>query len=339
MGLRERFTELLIDRVGPASTAEWKSAYAQDAQATFFHGPSWSELWAEYTRGELRPRPLRVRFSDGCIAVVGITAAPTRVPGIRRACISPQGCPGGWVAAAPLNSGHHAALTRLVASHRELVWRTGPSDATALEIPVAGTTTEDTHLVDLRDGVDAARSRWKAPARRQMKSAQREGLTVRRGGSARDGGAYESLYRHSVARWERPLKVHRPELFALLPRVAGEECQLWLAERDGVSYAGAVIFVHGVNASYWHGASARHSVRGAMNLLQWEVLDALAAEGVERYDLLGSGPLRGVVAFKESIGGIRTPVRLLVRTHPAVALARAADRRLPRRPDALARSE
>ena len=75
-----------------------------------------------------------------------------------------------------------------------------------------------------------------------------------------------------------------------------------------------------------------HGVPGSFNALLWEALGILESRGIDTFDLLGSGPLAGVVAFKESIGGVPHRVRAVVGSHPLVAAARTARRLLPRPP-------
>jgi hypothetical protein len=142
--------------------------------------------------------------------------------------------------------------------------------------------------------------------------------------------AYRQLYRSSVERWEHPLFVHRDSLFSLLSARAGRSIRLWLVELDGEPCAGAVVFTHGRYATYWHGATLPSRCPGAANLLHWELLQLLEDDGVRTYDLNGSGPLPGVVRFKETLGARRARVVAYERRHPLERAASKA-RRLVRR--------
>jgi hypothetical protein len=309
---------------------EWAAAYDADPRATFFHGPRWARLVCEYEGGGYRPGPVVVELEGGSAAVLGITMSPTGVPGVRRRLLSPYGCPGGWVAAEPLAPAELSALASLVC-RGEVIWRIGPADESIPDSAVEGARAELTHVVDLRRGAAAARASWDASARRRVGRAARDGLTVRAASTQEDWDAYRRLYRRTVARWDSPLSVYDDSLFQIVPRVAGDEALLMLGERGGEVCAGALMFLHGRTAVGWHGSSDVQGVPGSFNAVQWEALALLESRGIETYDLLGSGPLAGVVAFKQSIGGVPTRVRAVVRSHSLVAAARAARRVLPAR--------
>ena len=68
-----------VTSVRAATLAEWKHAFETCEHATFLHGPRWSELWQAYTAGRYRPSPRRIEFSDGLVAVLGLTAERTRL--------------------------------------------------------------------------------------------------------------------------------------------------------------------------------------------------------------------------------------------------------------------
>jgi hypothetical protein len=315
--------------VRPASLDEWAAAYDASPHVTFFHGPRWSRLISEY-RGDYRPEPLGVELESGSTAVLGITTAPTGIPGIRRRLVSPEGCTGGWCAPGRPSASDTIALAKLL-TRGEVIWRVGPADAAIPDAALPGARDEVTHLIDLREGASAARRAWKAAARREVGRAERAGVTVRVGDGPDDWSAYRALYGQTVARWETPLTIYADRLFEIIPLVAADEALLLLAERDGEACAGAVVFVHGHYAAYWHAASDVRAAPGAMNALQWTALKRLERRGISWYDLLGSGPLPGVVTFKESLGGVPHRVRAVTRSTHTVATVRAAKRLLTRR--------
>ena len=315
--------------VRPASLHEWAAAYDASPHVTFFHGFRWSRLISEY-RGDYRPEPLGVELESGSTAVLGITTAPTGIPGIRRRLVSPEGCSGGWCAPGSLSASDTITLAKLL-TQGEVIWRVGPADAAIPDAALLGARDEMTHLIDLREGARAAREAWKPAARREVGRAERAGVTVRVGDGPDDWNAYSVLYQKTVERWETPLTIYADRLFEIIPRVAADEALLLLAERAGEACAGGVVFVHGHHAAYWHAASDVRAAPGAMNALQWTALALLEQRRVSWYDLLGSGPLAGVVAFKESVGGVPQRVRALTRSTHTVATVRAAKRLLTRR--------
>ena len=214
----------------------------------------------------------------------------------------------------------------------EVIWRVGPADAAIPDAALPGARDEVTHLIDLREGARAARQAWKASARREVGRAERAGVTVRVGDGPDDWNAYRVLYEKTVERWETPLTIYANRLFEIIPRVAADEALLLLAERAGEACAGA----SRVRArpprrllacSIGRTGCARRDERVAVDRARGSSSSAASAW----YDLLGSGPLAGVVTFKESVGGVPHRVRALTRSTHTVATVRAAKRLLTRR--------
>jgi Acetyltransferase (GNAT) domain len=312
-----------------ATLDEWAAAYALSPRATFFHGPRWSQIAREY-HGDHSPEPIYVELASGSTAVLGITTAPTGIPGVRRRLVSPEGCCGGWCSPERLSTSDTAALAAILAEG-DVIWRIGPADDHIPDAAVPGAREETTHLIDLRAGADAARKSWKPSARRAVTRALREDVSVREAACSDDWERYRRLYQKTVTRWKAPLNVYADRLFEIIPRVAGDQVLLLLAERGDQACAGAIVFVHGPVASYWHAAFDVETVPGAANALQWEAIGLLEVRAVETYDLLGSGQLPGVVAFKESIGGVPHRVRALTRSTRTVETVRSAKHLLERR--------
>ena len=313
-----------------ATSSEWRIAAAADEDATFFHGPAWAELCEAYTEGAVRPDPRLVEFTDGRSAILGITKVPTRIPGLMRDTLSPEGNCGGWVSADVLGRDHALSLAEVVLGASPCVWRVGPADEELLAAAPNGGREEFTHVIDLRDGAAAARERWRPEARRTAARAARRGARVVEGTNRGHWAAYAQLYRSSVRRWERPLVVHRDSLFPLLSARAEKGIRLWLVELDGEPCAGAVVFTHGRYATYWHAATAPERCPGAANLLHWELLHVLADEGIRTYDLNGSGRLEAVVGCKETLGASRARVLAYERRHPLERAASAVRNQLGR---------
>ncbi len=316
----------LVSAVRPATLSEWRVVAEADEDATFFHGPGWAELWEAYTEGAVRPDPRLVEFADGRSAILGITKVPTRVPGLMRDMLSPEGNCGGWVSADVLGEGHIRSLAEVVLGASTCVWRVGPADEELLAVAPDGGLEEFTHVIDLREGAAAARDRWRPEARRTAARASRRGARVVEGTSRSHWAAYGQLYRSSVQRWKRPLFIYRDSLFSLLSDRTDRGIRLWLVELEGQVCAGAVVFTHRRYATYWHAATAPERCPGAANLLHWELLQLLEDEGVRTYDLNGSGPLPGVVRFKESLGARRARVLAYERRHPLERVASSVGR-------------
>lgn len=308
------------------TTDEWARTFVACGSATFFHGPLWAEVWREYTRGRFRPAPLRASFSDGTSAIVGLTKERTRL-GTERWHLSPAGTYGGWVSETPLSDRHQELLAERLRRAPSLVWSSCPSDP-PLRAP--GVMADTTHVIDLRDGADAARARWRSQARREVRAARKAGIAARPAETPADWLAYDALYRETLERWAAPSSVYERSLFELLRVIASPHARLWLAELDGELVAGALMFSAHVNVVGWHSASSKRGL-GAARLIQWEVLGALAADGIESYDLLPSGGHAGVVAFKVSLGASPAEAPLLVKRRWRESIAARAQAALRRR--------
>lgn len=290
----------------PATLAEWERAYAASPRATFFHGPRWSRLWEAYTGGASRPAPLHATLPGGATAVLGATRVAGRAPGLARRHVSPEGCAGGWVSADALPPPVGAALARAALRVDGLLWRLGAADADVQAVAPPCDREELTHVLDLREGPDALVARWRSTARGAASRAERAGVRVRLAGSEADWDRYRALT-DAVVGAHDDRQGYGATLFPLVREHAGDEARLWLAELDGRAIAAALMFVHGRTAVGWH-ACFLPDVPGAPNLIQREALGALHAEGVELYDLLGSGAREGVIRWKESLGAVRHPV-------------------------------
>ena len=320
-------TAIAVIDVGPTTIADWAEMHACSPGTTFFHGPAWAQLWQAYSGGVFEPAPQRVEFEDGRTAILGVTLGPTRVPGIRRHHFSPQGNCGGWVSRDELEAAHARALVQRIIGQGSVIWRRHPSDALAIEVSVPATTVETTHLIDLRDGADPAHARWRKSAARAAAAAERRGACVRQSASVDDWLAYADLYERASKRWTRPMALYDRSLFGLLGKLEDEAVELWIAELDGRLVAGTVNFRHGSHVVTWHGISDLSTCPGVANLLDWRMIDILAARGIATYDLNGSGPNPGVVQYKERIGGVAAPVLTVDRTHPLERIGRGVKRR------------
>ncbi|MGZ6563399.1 MAG: GNAT family N-acetyltransferase [Solirubrobacteraceae bacterium] len=325
-------TAIAVTDVGPATIADWADAHARSSGTTFFHGPVWAQLWQAYSGGFFEPAPQRVEFEDGRSAILGVIRAPTRLPGVRRHYLSCEGNCGGWVTGDELEAAHARALAQQIVGLGSVVWRRHPLDVLATEVSVAATTIETTHLIDLRNGADAARARWRKTARHAAAGAERNGAVVRQATSLDDWSAYFDLYERMSKRWARPMALYNRALFSLLGALDDDDVELWLTELDGRLVGGGIFFRHGGHVVNWHGISDTTTCPGASNLLDWKMIDVLAARGIATYDLNGSGPNPGVVWHKESMGGVATPIPTVFRTHPLERIGRSVKRRLIRQP-------
>jgi hypothetical protein len=317
----------LVVSVTDATMREWREAHASSRTATFYHGPRWAEIWEAYTNGSMKPAPRKVEFSDSRTAILGVTRQPTGVPFLARDLLSLAGTYGGWVSSDELGEKHAQALAEEILTARSLTWKRGPHDALALSAQLPRVHTEVTHFIDLREGADAARSRWGRKARQAVSRATRAGAKVREASRPADWLAHDAVYRETVKRFGGRAKVvYDKSFFRLLSETDSPSVRLWLVEVEGAVCAGVVGVTHATHAAARHGASMPEVSPGLVNLLYWEVIALLADEGFQVFDLGQSGSKTSLVRFKESIGAESAPVLVVARRHPLERLERLAHR-------------
>lgn len=311
--------------------AEWRAAHAASPWATFFHGPDWAEAWEAASGGVYRPAPVSVELSGGRSAVIGVTEERRR-GGRRLRHLSPGGTYGGWVSEFPLSAEDERLLANEVMSRGSVIWRQAPFASRVHLAPLASRPGfDDTHLIPLSDGAQAARGLWREKARGRVNKAAKAGVSVREATSPLDWAAYYELYRASIARWETPSSSYGWEMFDHLSRLGTGAVRLWLAELDGELMAGALTLMHHEYASGWHQASRRDGLAGVPNLLHWEIIGRLADEGFTVYDLNPSGGHAGSADWKERMGALPLAAPLVVRPSATDRGIDAARRRLKRR--------
>jgi hypothetical protein len=261
----------------------------------------------------MRPAPEWVDLPDGRAAVIGVTEE--RRPGGRvLRHLSPAGTYGGWVSASPLSPADERLLARAILRRGSVLWRQAPFASRIHLTPQTGRPEEGfTQVIPLVDGAAAARRRWREKARGRVNKAVKAGVRIREATSEQDWAAYYELYRRTLTRWANPSSVYGPRMFELLHGVGPGGARLWLAEAEERLLAGALVLHTGRYATGWHQAATREGPAGAANLLHWEIIGCLAAEGFSAYDLNPSGGHEGSADFKARMGAVRQPAPFVVR--------------------------
>ena len=312
--------------VRPATAAEWDAAWAACGHATYFQSRAWFEDWATYTRGAMAPRPVTVRFDDGCRVVLPIARQRHhRVLGSRY-FLSPAGTYGGWLGGETLGAGHAVALADWLQSARlPLWWRINPFDPAAADLAGSATESDVTHVLHLDAGPDSVCDRATHGHACAIRKAQRKGLRVRLADCAQDWDQYYKAYEASLARWgDRTSSRYGAELFELLRRRGSPGIELWLATLDDETIIAGGLCLYGPrHASYWHAAALSEffPLRPANLLVHEMVLDA-CGRGLRWFDLNPSSGHEGVRTFKERVGAVAVPSPVVVRDRATLPLRR-----------------
>ena len=158
-------------------------------------------------------------------------------------------------------------------------------------------------VLDLPPTVEALQDRWRADKHlwRNLRKADRGGLTVRQGGSQADIDAFYALYLRTMRRL-RSLPRRRRQL--LLTREAlGDAFRLFLVESSGEAIAGAVLYAFGEALELAYSASDDRRLDLRPNhLLYRESIGWALQHGFARYDFGGAQEGTGLADFKRQWG-------------------------------------
>jgi peptidoglycan pentaglycine glycine transferase (the first glycine) len=176
----------------------------------------------------------------------------------------------------------------------------------------------NTLLLDLTRSEDELLAAMKQKTRYNIRLAGRRGVTIRQITSVDSleglSDALALFYQIYAETAQRDGFIIRPASYyrdAWGIFVQEGKAHLLLAEFEGETVAGLIVFTFGSAAWYMYGASAsRHRRHMPSYLLQWEAIRQAKAAGCTLYDLWGapdtldeSDPMWGVVRFKVGMGG------------------------------------
>ena len=177
----------------------------------------------------------------------------------------------------------------------------------------------NTALLDLAGNENVLLERMKQKGRYNVRLAERRGVRIVEGGPD-DLPAFYALYAETGQRdgfLVRPFSYYETTWRAFMQPAEADSpaARLLLAQVDGQSVAGLILFWFGPTAWYMYGASSEHQRQLMPNhLLQWEAMRLARSKGCTRYDLWGApdvlaetDPMWGVWRFKESLGARFAP--------------------------------
>ena len=163
-----------------------------------------------------------------------------------------------------------------------------------------------TVLVDLTQDEDQLLAGMKKRGRRDVRKALRdESLSVAEE-TGLDRAAFGELYAVLVETGERDRFGIAPEelYWAMLDALGPDHARLFVTRREGRPLAWGLVVINDGRAAYYYGASSAEGRRAlAADLLVWEMVRCLAAEGAHTFDFMGvdserAPALAGVRDFK-----------------------------------------
>jgi len=165
------------------------------------------------------------------------------------------------------------------------------------------------HAIDLQPSIGAILKNFhKNSVQRKIRRAEREGLAYEEGNSERLLGHFYKLL--LVTRRRQHLAPQPMKWFRSLMATFGANLKIRVAFKNGVPIASILTLGHKNTVTYKYGCSdARLHPLGGMALLLWNTIQQAKAAGCEKLDLGRSDSSNeGLTAFKEHLGGIRSPL-------------------------------
>jgi hypothetical protein len=160
------------------------------------------------------------------------------------------------------------------------------------------------HAVDLRPGLDDIVRKFHNSVQRNIRRAEREGLTYEEGNSEQLLGQFYDLVVETRRRQHLPPQPMR--WFRNLIANLGAKLKIRMAFKNGVPLAGILTLNHKRTVTYKYGASdAKMHRLGGVTLLFWNTIQQAKAAGYETMDLgrTDTGN-EGLATFKEHWGGV-----------------------------------
>jgi len=164
-----------------------------------------------------------------------------------------------------------------------------------------------TILMDLRPALEELREGMRPHWKRELKLAERNGLSVVEGSDDDLFAALVDIHREMVSRKKfvvsndinqfRRVQAQLPERFKM---------KIMLCRSGAGLCAGLACSAIGKTAVYLFGATSNVGMKSnGSYLLQWKLIEQLKAEGCTTYDLNGINPVRnpGTYKFKDDLGG------------------------------------
>lgn len=161
------------------------------------------------------------------------------------------------------------------------------------------------YVIDLTLSEDALWKGINSSHRRQIKRAQKNGVSIRHG--QEHVAVVHGLVRDTFQRSKLPFMSAAE--FRRMALALGDNVRILIAEHENRVQACALIPYSNRAAYYAYGGTADAPATGAMHLLHWEAMRWFGANGVRRYDFAGSridpeagSKQAGLKTFKERFG-------------------------------------
>ena len=308
-----------IEVVTPAPRETWWQLFHDDRHALTTQSPAWTDAICHH--GGYRDTSRLYRFAGGRQAVL---------PLVRRKMPSVLAAAGSM----PVHWGYGGLISPdpVGADDVRLVWqdlaaqgwqhvhvRPNPLLAQVWEngrISPVQSRPKCAHVLHLDGGFDTVwRERFSGTTRRNVRKAEKSGLTIECDATGRLVPVFYELFQRSVKRWAR--QQHEPAWLALwrsqrrdppakfqeMLTALGEMGKLWVAWHEGEAVA-AILVLQGHNAHYTRGVMNREIANQtrANDLLHSLAIEAACQDGCRAYHMGETGESASLAQFKEKFG-------------------------------------
>jgi CelD/BcsL family acetyltransferase involved in cellulose biosynthesis len=286
----------------------WDALADADPCATFFHSRAWYTAHAEALG--YRPRPALLTFASGREALLPLATKPGFRGLVQVAHAGLEGGYGGLIGPDPLTPDEVAQAYALVRRHHpDLAVAGNPFAADPRGPrsagPAAAASLDETQVVPLLDP-EAQLARLDGPRRRKVRRGLEAGFRVEvvHPVTPADVARFFPLYAGRATTWAYKRWVRDQAYFEALATHAGGQLALFLAyAADGTLGGFQLLGLQGaVVSALYLATDPEHEARQVGALLAIAPMAWCQARGCRHYDLLASGQLASVKAYKASLG-------------------------------------
>ncbi len=289
-------------KVSNLTNQEWQNQIDQYQKITFFHTPTWYEIWSKVN--EFNYKAILFEFSNSQSAILPISWLRGRSYFKKFYHSSPIGTYGGLVSLSKLDDKNIESIYKYLLKYKRLTLCSNPlQDYLKNHLKK----TDSTYLLTLEEPLDEIITRWSSNHKRCLKKGLQNNLTVRIGKTIDEWRNYYELYQLSQNRWKNPTNNFKFNLFEQFQKIHSKNCRLWLCYKGDTLIAGTICFYQNFHAVYWHGSSDSNFFDLKPNhVIHYEIIKHAKKANFIWYDLNPSGGHESVEKFKKGFGGKQT---------------------------------
>lgn len=294
---------------------DWLGICKDCHYATFFHTPLWAKAFEKWSSGKIKANAVMIEFYDG--KKVLLPLSEKTVGPIKIGISMPVTTYGGWISRDKLHTEHAQSLLRyLRKKYKDLLFVENPYDPLLSNVIIHKAIDYSTSTVDLRGGLDKVVEQSKYYHRKNIKTAEKAGVTVQSTEDFSKWQEYYEAYEESIHRWKKKEIFsgvsYDFSLFQILYQLDPNCRKLWVAVLNGKIISGILCFYWNKHAVAWHGAGlSEYFNYRPNNLLYQTAMQHACNAGYFWFDCNPSGGLEGVSSFKQGLGAIRLRTRVI----------------------------